>query len=191
MRGLFAGSDAIKYLAAFPGGDRFSGPEELRTLLLKRGEFFVRTVTSRLLSHALGRRIEALDRPAVDKIVVSLKDNDYRLADLIIAVSASDLFQRRSSEWVETILLAPFSEPRQSSIRFHKTRSANASGSGLCLEVFAVAPALTNRFLHECVQLWMIGDAASVGIPLDASVETLGQDTQQNDLGQSCGVVEV
>ena len=78
-----------------PGGDQFSGPEELRTLLLKRDEFFVRTVTSRLLSFALGRRIEALDRPAVDRIVLSLKHNDYRLADLIIAVVASDLFRTR------------------------------------------------------------------------------------------------
>ena len=78
-----------------PGGDRFSGPEELRALLLKRDEFFVRTVTSRLLGHALGRRIESLDRPTIDKIVMSLKDNDYPLADLIIAVVASDLFQNR------------------------------------------------------------------------------------------------
>ncbi|MCC6508199.1 MAG: DUF1592 domain-containing protein [Pirellulaceae bacterium] len=78
-----------------PGGDRFSGPEELRALLLKRDEFFVRTVTSRLLSHALGRRIEATDRAEVDKIVSSLTDNGYRLADLIIAVVTSDLFQHR------------------------------------------------------------------------------------------------
>jgi hypothetical protein len=78
-----------------PGGDRFSGPEELRTILLKREEFFVRTLASRLLNHALGRRIEALDRPSVDRIVVSLKDNEYRLADLITAVVTSDLFQKR------------------------------------------------------------------------------------------------
>jgi hypothetical protein len=78
-----------------PGGDRFSGPEELRALLLKRDDFFVRTVTSRLLSHALGRRMESLDRPAIDKIVVSLKGNDYPLADLIVAVVTSDLFQNR------------------------------------------------------------------------------------------------
>lgn len=78
-----------------PGGDRFSGPEELRGLLLKHDEFFVRTVTSRLLSHALGRRIEAVDRPAVDRIVVSVKHDEYRLTDLIIAVVVSDLFQKR------------------------------------------------------------------------------------------------
>jgi len=78
-----------------PGGDRFSGPEELLGLLLQREDFFVRTVTSRLLSHALGRRIEALDRPAVDKIVTQVKDHDYPLADLITAVVTSDLFQSR------------------------------------------------------------------------------------------------
>lgn len=76
-------------------GERFTGPEELRTLLLHREEFFVRTVTSRLLSHALGRRIEALDRPAVDRLVAQAKDDDYRLSDLIVAVVASDLFQNR------------------------------------------------------------------------------------------------
>jgi len=78
-----------------PGGDHFSGPEELRTLLLKRDVFFVRTLTSRLLSHALGRRIEASDRPAVDRLVNSLKDNQYPLSDLIVAVVSSDMFQKR------------------------------------------------------------------------------------------------
>jgi hypothetical protein len=39
--------------------------------------------------------MESLDRPAIDKIVVSLKGNDYPLADLIVAVVTSDLFQNR------------------------------------------------------------------------------------------------
>lgn len=78
-----------------PGGDRFSGPVELRTLLLRREEFFVRTLTNRLLSHALGRRMEAVDRPAIDEIVASVKDQGYRLADLITAVVTSDLFKNR------------------------------------------------------------------------------------------------
>ena len=77
------------------GGDRFSSHEEFRALLLKREEFFVRTVASRLLSHALGRRIESSDRPSIDKIIVHLKDDGYRLADLITAVVTSDLFLSR------------------------------------------------------------------------------------------------
>lgn len=78
-----------------PSGDQFSGPEDLRVLLLERQEFFVRTVASRLLGHALGRRIEKLDRPAIDKIVESVKGEDYRLADLIVEVVTCDLFQKR------------------------------------------------------------------------------------------------
>ncbi len=77
------------------GGERFSSTDEFRTLLLKREEFFVRTVASRLLSHALGRRIEATDRPEVDKILVGLKDNEYRLTDLITAIVTSELFRKR------------------------------------------------------------------------------------------------
>jgi Protein of unknown function (DUF1592)/Protein of unknown function (DUF1588)/Protein of unknown function (DUF1587)/Protein of unknown function (DUF1585)/Protein of unknown function (DUF1595)/Planctomycete cytochrome C len=78
-----------------PGGDRFSGPAELREIFLKREEFFVRTVTSRLFSHALGRRMEAADRPAIDKIVAQLKISEYPLPELIASIVTSDLFQRR------------------------------------------------------------------------------------------------
>ena len=78
-----------------PGGEKFSGPADLRALLLKREEFFVRALTSRLLSHALGRRIEPSDRAAIDKIMASVKERDYRLADLIVAVVSSELFLKR------------------------------------------------------------------------------------------------
>jgi hypothetical protein len=85
----------IDTTGVLPGGDRFSGPDELRAILLKREEFFVRTVASRLLSHALGRRIELSDRGAVDKIVINSKPNEYRLADLVTAVVTSELFLSR------------------------------------------------------------------------------------------------
>ena len=39
--------------------------------------------------------MEASDRAAVDKIVAKLKDNEYRLADLITEVVTSDMFQKR------------------------------------------------------------------------------------------------
>lgn len=78
-----------------PGGDEFSGAAELRTLLLKRQEFFVRTVTMRLLSHALGRRIEPVDRPLVDEVLAQVQADDYPMNDLITAVVASELFRCR------------------------------------------------------------------------------------------------
>jgi hypothetical protein len=89
------GDKPVDTSGVLPGGDRFSGLGELKGLLLKRHPFFVRTVTTRLLSHALGRRIEAVDRPAVDRIIAQVSDADYPMADLIVAMVQSDLFLKR------------------------------------------------------------------------------------------------
>lgn len=78
-----------------PGGDEFSGPAELRAVLLKRHEFFVRTVVARLLSHALGRRMEPLDRGEIDRILSLVRKDDFRMTDLILAIVTSDLFRNR------------------------------------------------------------------------------------------------
>lgn len=76
-------------------GESFTGPAELRELLLDREVFFVRTVTSRLLAHALGRHPEATDREAMDRIIAQVRDGQYPLRDLIIAVVTSELFRQR------------------------------------------------------------------------------------------------
>lgn len=89
------GKHKIDTSGVLPGGDAFSGPAELRTLLLARREFFVRTVTNRLLSHALGRRIESRDRSAIEQIIGQVRDDDYPLTDLIAEIVTSDLFLTR------------------------------------------------------------------------------------------------
>jgi hypothetical protein len=77
-----------------PGGAKFTGPGELRELLLRRKDFFVRTVTTRLLQHALGRRIEPTDRAALDAILAQTRPTDYPLRDLLTAIATSDVFRR-------------------------------------------------------------------------------------------------
>lgn len=81
--------------SVLPGGDTFDNVGELKQLLLKRKEFFVRNVTTRLLNHALGRQLEASDRQAIDQIIHEVEDNDYATRDLILAIVCSDLFQQR------------------------------------------------------------------------------------------------
>ncbi|MEM7558388.1 MAG: DUF1592 domain-containing protein, partial [Planctomycetota bacterium] len=49
-----------------PGGSKFSGLGELKQLLLERQEFFARNLTTKLLTHALGRRMAPSDRAAID-----------------------------------------------------------------------------------------------------------------------------
>jgi len=89
------GSHRIDTSGVLPGGDSFVGPAELRMLLVKRKEFFVRTVTNRLVSHALGRRIEPVDRAEIDRIIAHVRGTDYPTTDLITAIVASDLFRQR------------------------------------------------------------------------------------------------
>ncbi len=77
-----------------PGGEQFAGPAELKQKLLDRKYFFARTFTERLLTYALGRRIEPLDRGAVDAILTNAQAKDYTTAELIESIVTSELFQR-------------------------------------------------------------------------------------------------
>ena len=47
-----------------PDGASFDGPAELRAMLAGRDSEFVTTVTSKLLTYALGRGVEYYDMPA-------------------------------------------------------------------------------------------------------------------------------
>ncbi|MFN3189992.1 MAG: DUF1592 domain-containing protein [Aureliella sp.] len=77
-----------------PGGRTFLGVADLKVLLASRQEFFVRTLTENLLTHALGRRVEPADRAELDQIIGTVKEDGYRLASLIEAIVLSDLFRR-------------------------------------------------------------------------------------------------
>jgi hypothetical protein len=77
-----------------PGGAAFQDLSELKQHLFQQRAFFARTVTERLLTHALGRKMEPSDRGKVDAILDDLANRDYPTADLIAAIVVSDLFQR-------------------------------------------------------------------------------------------------
>ncbi len=78
-----------------PSGRRFADVAELKKALLERKEPFARMLAERLLTYACGRRIEGLDRPAIDKIVASVAKDDYRMRDLIEAVVTSPTFRSK------------------------------------------------------------------------------------------------
>ena len=83
---------------ALPDGTRFEGLPGLRALLLDRREQFVRTVTEKLLTYALGRGIEYYDMPVVRGIVSDAAAHDYRWSAIILGIAGSAPFQMRSAE---------------------------------------------------------------------------------------------
>lgn len=73
-------------------GAKIEGLSGLRALLLEQPEQFPRTVTEKLLSYALGRRLEYYDRPAVREIVRSAAAHEYRWSSIILGIVESPAF---------------------------------------------------------------------------------------------------
>jgi hypothetical protein len=73
-------------------GAKFEGLSGLRALLLEQPEQFPRTVTEKLMSYALGRRLEYYDRPAVREIVRRAAAHEYRWSSIILGIVESPAF---------------------------------------------------------------------------------------------------
>ena len=81
-----------------PDGSEFVGVQGLERALLERPELFVRTLTEKLLTYALGRGVDHHDAPAVRRIVENAGDDNYRLSSLILGVVQSPPFRMRQAE---------------------------------------------------------------------------------------------
>ena len=79
-----------------PDGTTFSGPAELKKILLTANrDEFVATVTEKLMTYALGRGLEAYDAPTVRAISREATKDNYKLQTLILAIINSKPFQMR------------------------------------------------------------------------------------------------
>jgi hypothetical protein len=76
-------------------GTKVEGPAALRQALVAQKEQFVRTVTAKLLTYALGREIESFDAPAIRGIVRAAAADDYRWSSIVLAIVKSVPFQMR------------------------------------------------------------------------------------------------
>jgi hypothetical protein len=74
-------------------GTPINGPADLREFLVGYSDQFIRTVTEKLLTYALGRGVEYYDMPVVRAIAHEAQSDDYRFESLITAVVRSDPFQ--------------------------------------------------------------------------------------------------
>ena len=66
-------------------------------LLLANPEQFPRTVTEKLLTYALGRRLEYYDRPAVRKIVRDAAASNYSWSSIVVGIAKSPTFLMRAA----------------------------------------------------------------------------------------------
>jgi hypothetical protein len=74
-------------------GTKIDGVVDLRQALVRYSPQFVRTVTEKLLTYALGRGVEYEDMPVVRAIVKVAAPNDYRFSSLLMGIVKSEPFQ--------------------------------------------------------------------------------------------------
>ncbi|MEX2142111.1 MAG: DUF1592 domain-containing protein [Pirellulales bacterium] len=86
------GIDAAGQLSA---GKAFNGPEELKKLLAAKPGLFVRCLTDRMLTYALGRGLEEFDECTIERIAQATEKNEYRFSGLVIEIVRSDAFQKK------------------------------------------------------------------------------------------------
>jgi len=80
----------------FPNGKSFTGPDEMKAILRERLPDFTRCLTEKLLIYALGRGLEAYDRPTVQALVRDTAAQGSGFQAVITGIVHSSPFQERS-----------------------------------------------------------------------------------------------
>ncbi len=79
-----------------PDGTEINGVDDLRAYLLgARREDFARTIVSKLLAYSLGRSLESIDEPEVNRLTAGFLENNLKLRTLVRELVNSDLFQTK------------------------------------------------------------------------------------------------
>jgi hypothetical protein len=89
------------------GGHKINGPQGLRELLASRKNDFVRCLTEKMLTYALGRGMEDYDRATLKEIGLNTEKNNYRFSALIGGIVKSDAFQKRRSKRADEDVVKP------------------------------------------------------------------------------------
>ncbi len=80
-----------------PDGTKFSGPVQLKGLLMKEKSQFLKSLSEKMLTYGLGRGVGFADKCHVDTISDQTAKSGYKFSALVIAIVNSDPFKRRQT----------------------------------------------------------------------------------------------
>ena len=86
---------AIDAAGVLPSGESFSGPVELKAILMVRKDAFARNLSKKMLGYALGRAITRYDQCVVNDALEALQGNEYKPSALITEIVLSHPFRYR------------------------------------------------------------------------------------------------
>jgi len=92
-----AAGQPIDSAGELPSGEKFSGPAELKQVLLAHKDEFARNLSRKMLGYALGRSLTPYDDCVVDHCVKALQENGYKPSALFREIVLSYPFRHRFS----------------------------------------------------------------------------------------------
>jgi hypothetical protein len=92
----FAGQ-VVDSRGELPTGEVFTGPAELKQILLARKHDFARNLARKMLGYALGRTLTMYDDCVIDDCVETLNNNGYQARSLVETIVLSYPFRHRYS----------------------------------------------------------------------------------------------
>jgi hypothetical protein len=84
--------------ATFWDGTEFMGPDGLYNILMARSDLFVENFAEKLMTYALGRKVEYYDMPAVRQVVSGAQSMDFRFSALVKEIALSPAFMQRTKD---------------------------------------------------------------------------------------------
>ena len=93
------GKYSINPAGELPDGAKFSGAADLMQILAdSKKDEFLRCLSAKLLTYALGRGLDSWDRCAIREITDQLRQDDNRFHTLVMAIVLSEPFQFREQK---------------------------------------------------------------------------------------------
>ena len=92
------GKSPIDASGKLPDGRTFNGPVELAKMLRSQSDAFAECMAEKMMTYALGRGLEAYDRPALKKIIAGVNAGQYKFSSLALEITKSMPFQMRKGE---------------------------------------------------------------------------------------------
>ena len=89
------GDTPVDASGVLPDGAKFSGPAQLKRVLMGKKTLFVHCLANKLMTYALGRGLERTDRCNLDDIVKSTQKDGDRFSALVAAIVQSSPFREQ------------------------------------------------------------------------------------------------
>ncbi len=87
--------DPIDSAAEAPDGTPMPGPKGVKEYLMANKDKVMRNLVERLYAYSMGREVRYRDREQIKDLLRGMKNNDYKLRDLVLDLVASESFVRR------------------------------------------------------------------------------------------------